>query len=75
MQQQPKPLKGSLKDLGLQRFMDERYYKYGGYVKLVSMFEDNSISNAEIGRAFGPGDRPVSRQAVADWRVQWESEK
>jgi hypothetical protein len=54
--------------------MDEDYYLYGGYVKLVQMFEEGK-SNADIGRQFGPPDRPVTGQGVGRWRQRWEFEK
>lgn len=70
-----KPRTNSLADLGLQRFADEgRYYKYGGYVKLVQMLEDGA-SNAEIGRQFGPPDRPLTKEAIRPLRARWELEK
>lgn len=72
---QSKPRTNSLADLGLQRFADEgRYYKYGGYVKLVQMLEAGD-SNAEIGRAFGPPDRPLTKEAIRPLRARWELEK
>lgn len=70
----PQPKTGSLADLGLQRWTDENKYKYGGYPKLIEMFE-GGFSDAEIAVAFGPKDRPISRQAPWAWRGRWELEK
>lgn len=69
-----KPKTGSLDDLGLQRFMDERYYRYGGYIKLVSMLEAGA-NNAEIARAFSSPEQPKQRQTIRPWRAKWEAEK
>ncbi len=69
-----KPKTGSLNELGLQRFMDGPYYRYGGYVKLIAMFEAGA-KNTEVAKAFSPPDRPKQRQTITPWRARWELEK
>ncbi len=69
------PKTGSLASVGLQRFMDEGYYKYGGYIKLVAIL-DAGGNNVDVGRAFTPeGRHQVNRQRPRAWRARWELEK
>lgn len=69
-----KPLANSLDAIGLQAFMDDDYYKYGGYPKLVAMLEADE-SDAAIARAFSSEDRPLSRSAPRRWRKRWQLEQ
>lgn len=55
--------------------MDERYYRYGGYLKLVELFSDPNNTNAHIGRCFSPTNRPLSRSVAKRWRERWELEQ
>lgn len=76
--QQRTPRVDSLKSIGLKRFMDERYYRYGGYVKLDQMLQEvqaGKSSLAEVARAFSAPDRPMSRQNPRNWYELWLEEK
>jgi hypothetical protein len=72
--EQTSPRADSLEALGLQRFLDTKYYKYGGYVRFVQLY-DAGASNAEIAREYSEPDRPLHRQSIRPWRAKLEQER
>jgi hypothetical protein len=59
----------TIKSLGLQAFLDERYYKYGGYLQFIKMIEAGD-NDTKIGTAFN-----VKRQSARYWREIFEANK
>lgn len=64
-----KPKSDTLDAMGLQAFLDDRYYRYGGYVRLDTEFT-RGTSDSEIARIFGRTPPTIAR-----WRAKWEGEK
>jgi len=64
---------GTLKSMGLQAWLDEYYYRRGGWEAFVSFMEsDPRPSNLDqlVADVFGR-----SRQAAREWRLLYEADR